>query len=1075
MFSGVAPSKDAFLNQARTAREIRQNAKSQNESAIKIQRMVRGWLCRIKLWREVRLQFDAAFSDTSKLLSIDAFKISRKVIKTFDPTKDKERLEIYCRYLIASLEQESPKLSCVGVALNKEHAVSWINHLKKVLELCLCMMEQLKPESPHDSKQLTIYLHLLISFTSITAWKILNSGKLPETLKNGMQQLCNNVMGHLVSLNYYPVLKTLLLRGLCGQRRYLKHAAVSAIMTLSLRPLLASEFSSRLLTLYILNIFSVPGFILHLQAITPESVSQFKSSALLTRILEFLNAEQNTRIVFHTLEATFSICLLGNIIQLTQMEEEESLKNLIFPNFVCLVCRLLEHCQRYVQSKQSNLTQWHPILGWFSSNEKSTSMLDVQETTPLIKQQLSFLWTSPLVQQLTACLPVAERQEYNNPDPRKETPDDKNLVTAFKKALGNSKSSKSNQVVYPTRKLGSPEVTQVALVASMYQTALSTLTQMRMDILTALSCRENFLPNLWHFISSLGPNHGLKTYLDLLSVDSKRLSPECQMLHLFCEGTTHFVTVLDDLEMYEEQKPFTLLEFCNVSSFLNHFMFKAIWNGLADASSFHSYGSSASNYNLFHAAHTLLMVVYRRDCRRPFAPKDHWLVKDVKSSLLVAELERGRQSVQLLLQKMPHVIPLEDRVLLFRKYISNEKNALGLTETASASPQSILITVHRLRMVEDSFRQLADLPMQLWKGIIRVKFINLQGLDEAGIDQDGVFKEFLEETVRKLFDPSLNLFRSTKDQRLYPSPTSYLTDNHLHLFEFAGKLLGKAVYEGSTVDVPLASFFLSQVLGQTHSVLYSALDELPSLDPELYRSLTYIKRYEGDVSDLSLTFSVDDDFMGKLITQELRPGGKAIPVTNENKISYIHQMAHFRMHTQIRDQTSAFLRGFRTLVNPEWLSLFSTPEIQRLIADDKEPINFKDLRKHTQYYGGFHDNHRVISWLWDILDNDLNDEEKRLFLKFVTSCSKPPLLGFAHLQPPFSIRCVEVNEDEDNGDTIGSVIRGFFTIRKRDPINRLPTSSTCFNLLKLPNYQRRSTLKEKLRYAITSNTGFELS
>lgn len=51
--------------------------------------------------------------------------------------------------------------------------------------------------------------------------------------------------------------------------------------------------------------------------------------------------------------------------------------------------------------------------------------------------------------------------------------------------------------------------------------------------------------------------------------------------------------------------------------------------------------------------------------------------------------------------------------------------------------------------------------------------------------------------------------------------------------------------QGSTVEVPLASFFLSQVLGQTHSVLYSALDELPSLDPELYRSLTYIKRYEG--------------------------------------------------------------------------------------------------------------------------------------------------------------------------------------------------------------------------------------
>lgn len=39
--------------------------------------------------------------------------------------------------------------------------------------------------------------------------------------------------------------------------------------------------------------------------------------------------------------------------------------------------------------------------------------------------------------------------------------------------------------------------------------------------------------------------------------------------------------------------------------------------------------------------------------------------------------------------------------------------------------------------------------------------------------------------------------------------------------------------------------------------------------------------------------------------------------------------------------------------------------------------------------------------------------------QFVTSCSKSPLLGFAHLEPPFSIRCVEVSDDEDTGDTIG--------------------------------------------------------
>jgi len=45
------------------------------------------------------------------------------------------------------------------------------------------------------------------------------------------------------------------------------------------------------------------------------------------------------------------------------------------------------------------------------------------------------------------------------------------------------------------------------------------------------------------------------------------------------------------------------------------------------------------------------------------------------------------------------------------------------------------------------------------KGVIRVKFVNDLGMDEAGIDQDGVFKEFLEEIIKKVFNPALNLFK----------------------------------------------------------------------------------------------------------------------------------------------------------------------------------------------------------------------------------------------------------------------------------------------------------------------------
>lgn len=67
-------------------------------------------------------------------------------------------------------------------------------------------------------------------------------------------------------------------------------------------------------------------------------------------------------------------------------------------------------------------------------------------------------------------------------------------------------------------------------------------------------------------------------------------------------------------------------------------------------------------------------------------------------------------------------------------------------------------------------------------------------------------------------------------------------------------------------------------------------------------------------------------------------------------------MAFFRMHTQICEQTSAFIRGFRSIINPDWLSLFSTNELQRLISGEfhayihyvlvlKIALQFKSLRQ----------------------------------------------------------------------------------------------------------------------------------
>uniref|UniRef100_A0A7N8XPT7 Ubiquitin-protein ligase E3B n=1 Tax=Mastacembelus armatus TaxID=205130 RepID=A0A7N8XPT7_9TELE len=1018
MFSVPQSSKSEFLDKARQAREERKGHKEKERAAIQIQTLVRKFLCRCRLQKQIRKEvddyFQASETGTSKRNALSIFKIARKLLFIYRQ-EDKMRFEKLCRAILASMEVENdPKVWYVSLALSKDLTIPWLKQIKDVLWTCCELLKTLKPDILQDNKLVTLYLTMLVTFTDTSTWRIVR-GK-GEALRPALTRICENIMGHLNQKGFYSVLQILLTNGLARSKPSLSKGTLTAVFTLSLRPVIAAHFSDNLLRSFLLHIMSVPAVVSHLNMLTPE----VKTHELLRKFILFLSREEQCSDICVCLEGSHTLCLLGNLIHLGYLnekvlEEEAS-------HFVKDLTDMLSYCQRYVSQKKSNLTHWHPVLGWFSQ----TVDYGLNESMPLVTKQLQYLWSVSVIRTLFSDVlsKKLESQEPTPPPPQPSTSQNnlpvKNL---FKRAF--QKSASVRNILKPVggKRVDSAEVQKVCSICVLYQTALSTLTQIRLQILTGLTHLDDLLPKLWAFICELGPQGGLKLFMECLNNDTEESKQLLSMLMLFCDCSRHLITILDDIEVYEEQTSFKIEELITISSFLNTFVYKMIWDGILE-------NAKGEKLELFHSVHGWLMVLYERDCRRRFTPDDHWLRKDLKPSLLFQELEKGKRRAQLLLQYIPHVIPHKNRVLLFRNIVTKEKENLGLVETSSASPHVTHITIRRSRMLEDGYDQLRRLPVNSIKGVIRVKFVNDLGVDEAGIDQDGVFKEFLEEIIKKVFNPALNLFKTTSgNERLYPSPTSYIHENHLQLFEFVGKMLGKAVYE----------------------------------------------RYDGDVGDLGLTLSYDEDVMGQLVCHELIPGGKTMPVTNENKISYIHLMAHFRMHTQIKEQTAAFIRGFRSIINPEWLHMFSTPEVQRLVSGDNAEIDLDDLKKHTVYYGGFHSSHRVIIWLWDILSSDFSAEERAMFLKFVTSCSRPPLLGFAYLKPPFSIRCVEVSDDQDTGDTLGSVLRGFFTIRKKEPGGRLPTSSTCFNLLKLPNYSKKSILRDKLRYAISMNTGFELS
>ena len=119
----------------------------------------------------------------------------------------------------------------------------------------------------------------------------------------------------------------------------------------------------------------------------------------------------------------------------------------------------------------------------------------------------------------------------------------------------------------------------------------------------------------------------------------------------------------------------------------------------------------------------------------------------------------------------------------------------------------------------------------------------------------------------------------------------------------------------------------------------SYLDDLASLDSELYQGLIFLKHYSGDLADLALNFTVTQDDFGVARSVELIPNGSNIPVTKENRLKYIYLVSLYKLSRQIRKQSDAFFDGLSEMIDPKWLRYVSHsyPTLQH---SDPIPIFF---------------------------------------------------------------------------------------------------------------------------------------
>lgn len=351
------------------------------------------------------------------------------------------------------------------------------------------------------------------------------------------------------------------------------------------------------------------------------------------------------------------------------------------------------------------------------------------------------------------------------------------------------------------------------------------------------------------------------------------------------------------------------------------------------------------------------------------------------------------------------------------------------------------IKVRRSHIFEDSFAEISRQSATDLKKRLMIKFDG-----EDGLDYGGLSREFFFLLSHEMFNPFYCLFEYSAHDNytLQINPHSGINPEHLNYFKFIGRVVGLAIFHRRFLDAFFIGALYKMMLNKS-----VVLADMEGVDADFHRSLQWI--LDNDISDAMLeqTFSTEDERFGVMCVEDLKPGGRNIEVTNENKKEYVDLMVKWRIEKRIAEQFQAFKEGFHELIPHDLINVFDERELELLIGGIAE-IDVDDWKKHTDYRG-YTESDEVIQFFWQTV-RSWDGEQKSRLLQFTTGTSRIPVNGFKDLQ--------------------GSDGPRRFTIEKAGEITNLPKAHTCFNRLDLPPYKSLDMLQQKMTMAVEETMGF---
>ncbi|ORY65091.1 E3 ubiquitin-protein ligase hula [Pseudomassariella vexata] len=351
------------------------------------------------------------------------------------------------------------------------------------------------------------------------------------------------------------------------------------------------------------------------------------------------------------------------------------------------------------------------------------------------------------------------------------------------------------------------------------------------------------------------------------------------------------------------------------------------------------------------------------------------------------------------------------------------------------------IKVRRSHIFEDSFAEISRQSATDLKKRLMIKFDG-----EDGLDYGGLSREFFFLLSHEMFNPFYCLFEYSAHDNytLQINPHSGINPEHLNYFKFIGRVVGLAIFHRRFLDAFFIGALYKMILGKAVQ-----LADMEGVDADFHRSLQWM--LDNDISGgiLEQTFSTEDERFGVMTVEDLKPGGRDIEVTNENKKEYVDLMVKWRIEKRIAEQFQAFKDGFHELIPHDLINVFDERELELLIGGIAE-IDVDDWKKHTDYRG-YTESDEVIQFFWQTV-RTWDGEQKSRLLQFTTGTSRIPVNGFKDLQ--------------------GSDGPRRFTIEKAGELGNLPKAHTCFNRLDLPPYKTLEALQQKMTIAVEETMGF---